>query len=176
MAASDVLARARVPLGWALGLVALYFARPRPGFFAAGLIFAGIGEAFRLWASGHLEKNRRLATSGPYAMTRNPLYLGSLVIGVGFVLATGRPELAAPLAALFLIVYWPVMKREADRLREAFPSAYAEYEKRVPLFVPRPVKASGDGFVWRRVTENREHVTVLGILMVAVVLAWRLVE
>ncbi|HSF16255.1 MAG TPA: isoprenylcysteine carboxylmethyltransferase family protein [Vicinamibacteria bacterium] len=176
MPASDALARARVPLGWALGLAALYFARPRPGFFVTGLIVAGLGEALRLWASGHLEKNRRLATSGPYAMTRNPLYLGSLVIGIGFVLAAGRPELAVPLAALFWIVYWPVMKREADRLREAFPSSYAQYETRVPLLLPRPGQGSGDGFAWRRVRENREHVTVLGILVVAVILAWRLVE
>lgn len=192
MAASDLLARARVPLGWALGLAALYFARPRMGLFVAGVVLAGIGEGLRLWASGHLAKNRRLTTTGPYALSRNPLYLGSLLVGVGFLLATGRPALAVPLAMLFVSVYLPVMKREANRLREAFPGSYAEYEERVPLFLPRlclprpgrekrvplypprPGCLVSGGFTWRRVTENREHVTVVGVLLVAALLAWRL--
>lgn len=172
------LARLRVPLGWALGVAALVFARPTPALLALGAALAFAGEALRLWASGHLEKNRKLTTTGPYAWTRNPLYLGSLVVGVGFSVAAGRVALVVLLVILFGAVYIPVMKREALRLRESFGADYTLYASRVPLFLPRP---PGDSerisavFAWDRVLENREHVTVLGLLAVVSVLGVKLV-
>lgn len=175
---AEQLARARVPTGWVLGLTALYFARPSAELFALGIAVAAVGEALRLWAAGHLEKNERLATNGPYARTRNPLYFGSLWVGVGFVLATGRPELAVLLGLLFFVIYLPVMRREAARLREAFPDTYPSYEAAVPLFLPRLQArraSNGDSrFSWSRVRRNREHVTVLGVVAVAAILAARL--
>jgi protein-S-isoprenylcysteine O-methyltransferase Ste14 len=179
MVTSGGLARWRVPLGWLLGLGALYVARPTRGYLLAGVVLALLGEALRLWASGCLEKNRRLATRGPYAWTRNPLYLGSLLVGFGFCLATGRPVLVALLAVLFLAVYLPVMRREAARLAEAFPGDYAEYAAVVPLFLPRPParaqSGSGlSGFCWSRVRANREHWTVLGLLLVVSILGGKL--
>lgn len=175
------LAKLRVPLGWVLGLGAIYVARPTRGYLPAGVAMAILGEALRLWASGHLEKNRRLTTGGPYAWTRNPLYLGSLLLGLGFCLATGRPALVVLLAALFVAVYLPVMRREAARLDEAFPKDYAGYAARVPLFLPRPPGDADAGsglessrFSWVRVRENREHWTVLGLLLVVSILSGKL--
>lgn len=180
--ASAVLARWRVPLGWLLGLTALYVARPTAGTLLAGVVVSLFGEGLRLWASGHLEKNRRLSTDGPYAWTRNPLYLGSLLVGLGFCLATGRPVLVIVLAVVFLLVYLPVMKREAARLEESFPGDYAAYAARVPLFVPRPPaegprpesESPSSRFSWTRVRENREHWTVLGLLLVVTILSGKL--
>jgi protein-S-isoprenylcysteine O-methyltransferase Ste14 len=182
MGISGQLSRWRVPLGWLMGLGALYVARPTRFTLLAGVGVALPGELLRLWASGHLEKNRRLATGGPYGWTRNPLYLGSLLVGLGFCFATGRGVLVALLAGLFAAVYVPVMKREASKLGEAFPEDYARYAKLVPLFLPRPPTTVGkdmspgpdSGFSWSRVRENRETWTVLGVLLVISILAGKM--
>jgi protein-S-isoprenylcysteine O-methyltransferase Ste14 len=176
---SEAIARWRVPLGWILGLLALWLAEPTRDYLLAGVLVAAIGEALRLWASGYLEKDRRLATGGPYAWTRNPLYLGSLLVGMGFTLATGRMFLLLVLVGLFAAVYVPVMKREAARLEAAFPGDYSLYASRVPLLVPRVPQedsASGASFSWSQVWVNREPVTVLGLLLVVVILwaKWKL--
>jgi protein-S-isoprenylcysteine O-methyltransferase Ste14 len=71
--------------------VALALARPTPASLAAGLLLGFAGEAVRLWASGHIEKTKALATGGPYAHTRNPLYLGSVVMAAGVAVASASP-------------------------------------------------------------------------------------
>ena len=173
------IARWRVPLGWGLGLFALYLAEPTAIHLALGIALAAAGEAIRLWASGHLEKNERLTMTGPYAWTRNPLYLGSFLLGLGFCIASRGWLFVPVLLALFLFVYHPVMKREASRLGQVYPEAYESYAARVPLFVPgRPGKETarepGGGFSWERVTKNREHVTLLGLAIVVAVLVAKL--
>ncbi len=167
---TKALARWRVPLGWVLGLVALYLATPDPKLYVTGLGVAGLGEAIRLWAAGHLERWKGLTTSGPYAWTRNPLYLGSVLVGLGFALATGRWEILVLLALFLFLVYRPVMRREAAALAEAHPEPYAAYAEEVPLFLPRvtPYRGGvGRRFSWKRVWSNCEHVTVLGVSAVA---------
>jgi protein-S-isoprenylcysteine O-methyltransferase Ste14 len=146
-----------------------------------GIGVAVTGESIRLWASGHLQKNRTLTTSGPYAWTRNPLYLGSLFVGVGFCVASARPAFLAVLLALFAGVYFPVMKREASRLEASHPDGYRAYSDRVPLFLPafrafrEPVAEDGGGrFSWARVVENREHQTLAGLVLVVAILAGKL--
>ena len=176
---SEAIARWRVPLGWILGLLALWLAEPTRDYLLAGVLVAAIGEALRLWASGYLEKDRRLATGGPYAWTRNPLYLGSLLVGMGFTLATGRMFLLLVLVGLFAAVYVPVMKREAARLEAAFPGDYSLYASRVPLLVPRVPRedgARGSSFSWSQVWVNREPVTVVGLVLVVAILwaKWKL--
>jgi protein-S-isoprenylcysteine O-methyltransferase Ste14 len=176
---SEAIARWRVPVGWLLGLLALWVAEPSRIYLIVGVLVALTGEAVRLWASGYLEKDRRLTTEGPYAWTRNPLYLGSLFVGLGFILATGKPLLLVVLAALFAAVYFPVMKREAARLEAAFPGDYPRYASRVPLFIPRIPRedgAGGAGFSWSQVWVNREPVTVVGLVLVVVILwaKWKL--
>lgn len=177
---SGSLVRARVPLGWVLGLAALWLARPTTVSYALGLLVAAAGEAGRVWAAGYLTKWKGLTRSGPYAWTRNPLYLGSLIVGIGFALATARWEVGVLLAVFLILVYAPVIQTEAARLAETYPEAYAEYAREVPLFLPRPPRfpkkdaANDESFTWRRVIENREHVTLLGWLATALVLWLRM--
>ena len=134
--------RWRVPLGFLCAAVFLVLAKPLPITLAAGGLVALCGLAIRAWASGHIRKNDALATSGPYAFTRNPLYLGSFILGLDFtVAAAGRwwllPILGGLFAALFLGIYLPVMRVEAATLRELFGEEYERYARAVPLFVPR---------------------------------------
>ena len=176
MVSAEAISRWRVPLGWAAGLTALYVASPRMPLYAAGFAIAAFGEAVRIWAAGHLDKNTRLTVSGPYAWTRNPLYFGSAWMGLGFSLATGRLFLVAVVVALFVAVYVPVMKREAARLAEAFPAVYRAYADRTPLFWPRRPKAGDEegGFSTKRLLANREHLTLAGWLAVAGIIGWKL--
>lgn len=130
-----------------------------------------------MWAAGHLEKNKRLALGGPYRWTRNPLYLGSLLVGTGFALATGRFVLLFAVAGLFIAVYVPVMKREEAHLGQVFPGDYAAFAERVPLFWPRAPRGDETalgGFSVERLLRNREHWTMLGWLLVTGFLGWRL--
>lgn len=176
MIKAETLSKWRVPLGWAVGLGALYLATPRIELYIAGLTIAAFGESIRIWAAGHLDKNTRLATAGPYAWTRNPLYFGSAWMGLGFALATGHPLLVVVVGVLFIAVYAPVMKREAASMAEAFASEYPAYAERTPLFWPRfpKTKDGGSEFSLARLRRNREHLTVLGWLGVAALIGWKL--
>src|SRR2546425_5347469 len=129
--------RWRVPLGFACAALFFLLARPRPLTLIVGAIAALPGLALRAWAVGHLRKNEALATDGPYAYTRNPLYLGSFLIGLGFTIAAGRLILGAVFAALFLGIYVPVMRVESRTLAELFGEHYQRYAESVPLFLPR---------------------------------------
>jgi len=129
--------RWRVPLGFLCGALFLVLARPTALTLAIGGPIAILGLALRAWATGHIRKNSALAITGPYAYTRNPLYLGSFVLGLGFTVASGRWWLGLLFAALFLGIYLPVMRVEATTLAELFEEDYNEYARRVPLFFPR---------------------------------------
>jgi len=173
----NALARWRVPLGWGLGIVALYLAAPESKLYFLGLGFAGLGELIRLWAAGHLERWKGLTTSGPYAWTRNPLYLGSMLVGIGFALAASRWEVFILLTLFLFLVYRPVMQREAAALAKVYRELYADYAKQVPLFLPRVTPYRGGvvvGFSWIRVWLNREHVTVFGVITVAFLMGLKL--
>jgi protein-S-isoprenylcysteine O-methyltransferase Ste14 len=120
------------------GAAFILLARPAFRTLAIGGAVALFGLMVRAWAAGHIRKNAALATSGPYAFTRNPLYLGSFILGLGFTIAAGRPWLlGAIFAALFLGIYLPVMRVEATTLAELFGEEYRRYAEAVPLFVPR---------------------------------------
>ena len=128
--------RLRLPLGFALAVGYLLLARPTPAALGAGAAVALAGVLVRAWASGHIMKNDRLATSGPYAYTRNPLYFGSFLIACGFALAA-HWSLLVLVALFFLLIYVPTMQRERANIAQRFPGAYAEYAANVPAFVPR---------------------------------------
>ena len=96
-----------------------------------------MGLLLRAWGSGHLRKNDALATSGPYAYTRNPLYLGSFIMGLGFTIASGRWWLGVLFVALFLGIYLPVMRVESATLAQLFGESFQEYAGAVPVFLPR---------------------------------------
>lgn len=167
-------ARLRVPTGFVVAALFAALARPSPASLAAGLPLAFAGLALRAWASGHLEKNLALATSGPFAYTRNPLYLGTLTVAAGFALAARNLWLAVLFALYFGLAYLPAISEEESYLRQIFPG-YAEYAARVPRLVPRlaPVKRSG---CFRRAlyVRNREYQALLGYLAGAAFLAGRL--
>jgi len=166
--------RWRVPLGFACAALFFLLARPRPLTLIVGALVALPGLALRAWAVGYLRKNEALATDGPYAYTRNPLYLGSFLLGLGFTIAAGRLILSAVFVALLLGIYVPVMRVEATTLAELFGDHYQRYAKSVPLFLPRlsPYReGSGettkfDATLYKR---YREYRAALGLI-----LAWAL--
>lgn len=132
----------RLPLGFVLAGVFLWLARPTRASLLAGGAVALVGLLLRAWATGHIVKNDRLATTGPYAHTRNPLYFGSFLIACGFALAGGWIFLLV-VGVFFLVIYAPVMARERDKVSGLFPEAYAEWAAHVPMFVPRPTPWHG---------------------------------
>lgn len=135
--------RRRVPLGFLCAALFVFFARPTVLSLAIGGAIAILGLLVRAWAAGHIRKNQTLAVSGPYARTRNPLYFGSFLLGLGFTVAAANVWLVLLFAALFLGIYLPVMRTEASDVQTLFPGDYAEYARNVPLFFPRV-------FAWRR--------------------------
>jgi len=169
------LSRLRVPLGYAVFALVLILARPRMESLAAGLTLAVLGEALRIWASGHIEKTERLATGGPYAHTRNPLYVGSALLALGVAVAAASPFVVIAVAAYFAVLYPPVIREEAAFLARRFPEEYAAWSRDVPAFFPRlrPAGPRATGFEWRRVAANREWRTAAALPAVAAVLAAR---
>jgi len=181
---ADTVARLRVPAGFLLVAAFAYFARPTPASMTAGLPIAAVGLLLRAWAAGHLAKNERLAVSGPYAWCRNPLYLGTLVVAAGLTVAARQPLLAALFAAVFGLVYLPVVELEEQHLRQLFPE-FEDYAARVPLLVPRrpgrgtagaprgyPACATGR-FRWALYLKNREYDALGGFLAGVAWLVWR---
>ncbi len=158
--------RFRVPLGFLFGIVFLIFARPAPITLAIGGAIAIVGILIRAWASGHIRKNQNLAVSGPYSFTRNPLYLGSFILGVGFTIVSGVWWLGLVFISLFLGIYLPVMRVEAKELTGIFGADYKEYAGKVPLFFPRftPYEASETKFDMSLYVRYREYRAALGLL------------
>jgi protein-S-isoprenylcysteine O-methyltransferase Ste14 len=166
------LSRYRVPSGYAVGCLVLLLARPRPGTLLAGSVLAVLGEAVRLWASGHIEKTRALATGGPYAHTRNPLYVGSLLMALGVGVASASPWVVLAAGAYFLAFYPAVVREEASFLRARFGAEYEAWAAAVPLFIPRltPAGPRASRFDWKRVKMNREWQTALAVPALVVLL------
>ena len=126
-----------MPLGFLSAALFVLLARPRLISLFIGGTVSLLGLAIRAWASGHIRKNAALATAGPYAHTRNPLYLGSFLLGLGFTIGSGRWVLGLLFAALFLGIYLPVMRVESLTLAEVFGDSYQRYARDVPLFFPQ---------------------------------------
>ena len=119
----------------------------------------------RAWATGHLRKNDRLAVSGPYALTRNPLYFGSFLIGIGFSLAGRDVNILVVFLLCFAVLYGPVMQQEIETMKHLFAEQYSGYEKHVPLFFPRLHMPEGlSNFSFERYLQNREYQALLGFL------------
>ncbi len=163
-----LIQRFRVPLGFVFTAVFLIFARPTLLTLMIGAVLSVIGLLIRAWASGHIRKNQTLAISGPYAYTRNPLYVGSLVMGIGFTIASGVWWLAILFAILFLGIYLPVMRVEEKELTEIFGESFENYAKQVPLLVPRLTAFKGENssenkFEMQLYLKYREYQAALGV-------------
>src|SRR5687767_13866021 len=160
------IARLRVPLGFAFGLVVLWLARPTPRTLAVGAVVAVTGELVRIWAAGHLEKVREVTSSGPYALTRHPLYLGSTLIGVGLVIAAADVWVAIVVLGYLVVTYTAAIRTEEAHLTEKFGAAYPQY-RAGQMSVKRPFSLE------RALKTNREYRAVIGVLVVLAVLAWK---
>jgi protein-S-isoprenylcysteine O-methyltransferase Ste14 len=155
----------RVAFGYALAVVVLACARPTSRSLLLALPLAALGEALRIWASGHIQKTRALATGGPYAHTRHPLYLGSALLALAAGIASLSPIAIGALCAYFVAFYPTVVAEEQAFLRAKFPSEFGQWERDVPLFLPRPLPAGprSSRFSWRLVGANREWRTALAL-------------
>ncbi len=158
------LNRVRVWLPPVFVLVAIILRKPEWNLWGVPLVL--LGESLRTWAAGHLIKDETLTVGGPYAYVRNPLYLGSLLNTIGFLLVLGDWRLAAIFLALAVAIYVPTVKQEEDYLRRMHGQAFEEYKRRVPGIVPRltPARVGVAGardsrFEWKWVWENDEHKT-----------------
>jgi protein-S-isoprenylcysteine O-methyltransferase Ste14 len=170
---ADAVAKLRVPSGFLLLAGFLWLSKPTAASMAVGLPVSIVGLLLRGWAAGHLEKNTTLTDSGPYAWVRNPLYLGTLTTAAGLVIAARRWELGILFAAVFLLVYLPVVELEEQHLRKLFPD-FAEYEHRVSKLLPRsPKQPSSKRFRWSIYRKNEEYQAALGFLAALMVLLWR---
>jgi len=161
---ADLVARLRVAGGFVLVVAFAWFSLPDLRSIALGLPVSIAGLLLRAWATGHLEKNIRLAESGPYAYVRNPLYLGTLLVAAGLVIASRRWLLAALFAAVFVLIYLPVIELEEQHLSKLF-SNFADYSKRVPSLWPTVHPEKFDvRFRWSLYVQNQEYQALLGFL------------
>jgi protein-S-isoprenylcysteine O-methyltransferase Ste14 len=164
--------RIRVPAGTILGIVFLFLMHPSLKSLWIGGSIAVTGALLRIWAAGHIEKGKVLTQGGPYAFTRNPLYLGSFLMALGIILAGRSYWLLLPFGLFFLICYLPVMKAEEQELFNGYGEKFIEYSKLVPIFLPNFRKASlgTSTFMWSRAIRNREHHTIAGFLVTEAIL------
>jgi protein-S-isoprenylcysteine O-methyltransferase Ste14 len=181
VSAAAFLARYRVRLGYPLAIAVLWLARPTPRSILFGAIAGLAGLLLRALAAGHLDKQKVLTVSGPYAFTRNPLYLGSALLGCGAAIATHSWFSTAVLGAYFALFYSVVMRREEQELRLRHGAAFDEYARAVPLFFPRWSAArlsfAGAGsFSLAQYKKNHEWQAAVGfVLLLALLLVlWRL--
>jgi len=133
--------RIRVPMGFCFAAVFLWLARPSGVTLAVSLALVLPGLWLRGYAAGYVRKNAELTTTGPYGYTRNPLYLGSMMIAFGFAVAGGQVWIGIALAGLFLAIYLPTIRSEEAYLRGVFPG-FDAYAARVPRLLPRLTPAS----------------------------------
>jgi len=171
---ADFVARLRVFLGFTMIAAFAYFSHPSVISLAIGLPISICGLALRAWAAGHLCKNQMLAESGPYAFTRNPLYLGTLIAALGFATAARSVALAIVFTVVFLLVYFPAIELEEQHLRAILPG-YDAYAARVPLIAPRfpgsggPAFRAPQRFCFAQYRKNREYEALLAWCVAA---AW----
>jgi protein-S-isoprenylcysteine O-methyltransferase Ste14 len=168
---SRVATRSRVPLGFVFAAGYLWFARPDWLYLSIGFVIAVAGVLIRALASGHIQKNAALATTGPYAYTRNPLYLGSIVIAIGFIVAARNIWIGVATLAMFAFIYLPVIKAEEKYLRSTFPG-YDCYASAVPRLLPRLTRYQsedsadeGSGFSAALYMRHREYNAAIGSVL-----------
>lgn len=159
------IARLRVPLGFLFAGIVLWLADPTPRTLLAGAVIALAGEAIRIWAAGHLEKGREVTSSGPYALTRHPLYLGSSLIALGLAIASASAIVAAIVIGYMTLTLTAAIRTEEAHLTEKFGAAYPAY---------RAGQASVERrFSLERAMRNREYRAAAGVLLVLAFLAWK---
>src|SRR5260221_6639462 len=173
--AGNFVVRWRVRLGYPLAIAVLWFSQPTPGWILLGALIGIAGLLVRAYAAGYLHKQEVLTVTGPYAYTRNPLYLGSAVLAVGAGIATHSWISAAILLGYFAVVYSVVMRREEGELLGHHCAEVQAYAAAVPLFFPRMTAANLAGasvgtFSFAQYKKNHEYQAALGYLLLLVAL------
>jgi protein-S-isoprenylcysteine O-methyltransferase Ste14 len=169
---SKMARRIRVPAGFLFAAFYLWRARPSAASLASSLLLVIPGLLLRSYASGYVKKNAELTVTGPYAYTRNPLYLGSILIAFGFAAASRSLWITLLLALLFLLIYAPTIYGEEQFLRSTFPE-FESYARRVPRLFPRLTAAGtsgGGSFSGALYLQHREYNSLLGTCAVYAVL------
>lgn len=170
--------RIRVPLGFLVAIGYWWLARPNWWSLAAGVCIATLGICLRGAASGRVKKAAEVTTGGPYAYTRNPLYLGSIIVATGFAAAARSVWIAVALVVIFLAVYIPVIRWEESYMRSQFPN-YEDYARRVPRLLPRLTPAfapeKGNAFSRELYLKHREYNTLLGAALMIAALVIKIV-
>lgn len=148
----------RTKLSGILAVVLFMLSEPTSVTLLFGIVPVLAGQCIRIWSSGHIHKNRILTVTGPYSLSRNPLYVGSFVLGTGFMVAMGVVWIAVAFLLFFACVYWFTIRWEEDKLAREFPGGWETYKGSVPRLLPffrLPAYHPGD-FSWTQVTKNRE--------------------
>jgi protein-S-isoprenylcysteine O-methyltransferase Ste14 len=161
---STALARRRVPLGFICGAVVLWLARPTVRSVAVGLTIACFGEVLRIWAAGHLEKGSEVTRSGPYQLTRHPLYLGSAIVGVGAAVAAQRLSVTILITAYLIFTILSAIRTEEAGMRVSFGDQYDAYAESRAQPVDRRFSVD-------RAIRNKEYRALAGLVVVATLLA-----
>lgn len=173
---SRVARRIRVPLGFIFAVVYIWLARPTRTSLIAGTLVQLPGLVLRGLASGHVQKDKQLTTSGPYAYTRNPLYFGSLVLAAGFAIAARSWWIVAVMLLMFALIYVPVIAGEERYLRRTFPE-YDDYARHVPRMLPRlsPYRSQQSAYSSARYWKHREYEAGIGCAVMLGVLVVKLI-
>lgn len=162
------LARSRVPLGFVFGLIVIFLARPTPRSVMIGGAVALVGEAFRMWAAGHLEKGREVTRSGPYRLTRHPLYMGSAIIGVGVAIAAARLSVAVMVLTYLGVTIVAAIRHEEAGMRTRFGDQYDAYLQSRAQPVDRT-------FSLERAMRNKEYRAIAGLAVMAAIFGMKAV-
>lgn len=158
-------------------LVVLVVAKPDPAAFWMGLPLVAAGEAIRIWSAGYLTKLSGLVTAGPFALCRNPLYVGSFLISLGYLVMCDRPYVLIAGIVVFWVLHGGAVVYEERLLRERFGAEFDDYCRRVPRFLPRLGRLAGNGaFSFRRVVTNDEHRQAVSAVALLSVFAWMAYE
>ncbi len=168
---AKIARRIRVPLGFLFAALYLWLAKPTATSMLVGVVIVIPGLMIRAIASGHVQKNEALATTGPYAYTRNPLYLGSLVLAIGFAVAGRNMWIGTGIVVFYLSIYWPVIRGEEQFLHTKF-AGFEEYCRHVPRLLPRltPHGSGSGSFSSELYWKHREYNATLGAIAIFVVL------
>ena len=161
----------RVPLGFGVVALVFYFSTPMPSFMVAGFPVALLGLVFRAAAAGVIQKDTVLAQTGPYRLTRNPLYLGSFLLAAGFAVMSGSLASATTLLIPFVIVYPGVIRKEERHLEGLFGEEFGRFRSRIPPFFPRRLDPRlFEGFSLEQYLSNREYNALAGFVGATAVL------
>ena len=161
------VAALRVPLGYAAGAISLWLASPTPRSLTLGALVAAAGEGLRIWAAGHLEKGREVTSTGPYALTRHPLYAGSIVLGAGVAIGANSIKVAVLVFAYLAITITAAIRSEEAHLTAKFGAEY-------PAYRDGRAASAGRRFSLERALRNKEYRALLGLVVVLLLLAGRM--